>query len=284
MNRNTLSTASAVGGVAALAACACGAGSGMVKALSSAGIHTTDTVIFGASCGTDHSVQPLFVGLGALLILIGMSLRKLSAAILAAIGCAAFAFGSLTAGPSTMSISVLPHPSSQMWGYLAYIVAAIFLIAAFLRAFPTPKPLAAGTAMAGMAVATGCSCCMVTGALSALIASGGMPWIYNESYLTFVGVGIVAVGLWKLGGLKPALFALVGGAITYGGGKLLNWALPELMIRGVNYRFVPGYLINLLGALTMLAGFVLAYRVANRQFAVEPTAPVLAEAVPAVGQ
>lgn len=267
-----------------LAACACGAGSSTVKALASAGINTPNTVIFGASCGTDHSVQPLFVGIGALMILIGMSLRKFSAAVLAAIGCAAFAFGALTAGPSTMSSAMLPHTNAHLLGYIAYIVAAVFLIAAFLRAFPTPRPLAAGTAMAGMAVATGCSCCMVTGSLTALIASGGATWIYNESYLFFAGVAIVAAGLWKLGGVKPALLAVAGGAITYGGPKLLNGALPELMISGVNYRFVLGYAVNFLGAAAVLGGFAVAYRIASRQFAVETSTPLMGEPVPAVSR
>lgn len=282
MNRNTLSSGSALAGVVMLAACACGAGSNTVKALAASGYQTPNTVIFGASCGTDHSVQPLFVGIGALLILIGMSIRKFSAAVLAAIGCAAFAYGALAAGPSTMSSSALPHPSSHLYGYAAYIIAAVFLIAAFLRAFQTPKPLAAGTAMAGMAAATGCSCCMITGAVSALIASAGAPWVYNQSYVFFAGAALMAAALWKIGGVKPALLTVAGATITYGGPKLLNLALPQLMIYGVNYRFIPAYAIYLLGAATMAGSFAVAYSIAHRRYATEPITSLLTEPVPAI--
>ncbi len=294
MNRHTLATGSALAGVAALAACACGAGSNTVKALSAAGFHTPNTVIFGASCGTDHSIQPLFVGIGALLILIGLSLRSLSAAILAAIGCAALAVGSLVSGPSILGSLASNHSGMQMvsqvsqgnahlLGFIAYPLGAAFLILAFLRAFRTPKPLAAGTAMAGMAAATGCNCCMVTASLSALIASAGMPWIYHQSYVFFTGAAIVSVSLWWLGGIKPALVAAGGAAITYGGPKLLELVLPQLMISGVNYRFVPGYAINLLGAATMVCAFAVAYGIADRRYAVEASRPGLGEPVPVTG-
>jgi hypothetical protein len=286
MNRDRLSTGSALAGVAVLAACACGAGSGIVNAVNAAGMQTPDTVIFGASCGTDHSVQPLFVGAGALLVIFGMSLRKLSAAILAAVGCLAFAYGSLTAGPSTMSLASLLH--TDRLGYAAYIVAAVFLVAAFLRAFPSPRPLAAGTAMAGMALATGCSCCMITGAVTALLASAGMTWVYTTPYTVppvfFAGAALAAAGLWRLGGPRPAALAVSGSLINFGGTRLTSWALPQLMIYGADFRFVPSYALYLLGTLTMLSGFVVAYRVAARRFAVEPAAHVLTEPATAVGR
>ncbi len=279
MNRNTLASGSVLAGVATLAACACGAGSGSVKALTSAGVHTQDVVVFGASCGTDHSTQPLFIGIGMLLILIGLSLRSLAAASLAAIGCAALVIGSLVSGPSTMSSSLVPHANVYLLGFGSYIVAAVFLIAAFMWTFRSPKPLAAGTAMAGMAAATGCSCCMVTGALTGLIASAGMPWIYGQSYVFFAGAALVAVGLWKLGGIKPVFLALAGAVITYGGPKLLGWALPELMISGISFRFIPGYAVYLIGAATMIGSFAVAYRKAERQYAVETIPPVMTEPI-----
>ena len=279
MNQNTLASGTALGGVAVLAACACGAGSGMINALHLAGIHPSDTVIFGASCGTDHSAQPLFVGFGSLLILAGLSWRSMSAAVLAAIGIAALAVGSLVSGPSTMSSSLLPHSSAHLLGFASYVVAAVFLIAAFMRAFRSPQPLAAGTAMAGMAAATGCNCCMATGALSGLIASAGMPWVYGGPFVLLAGAALMAVGLWRLGGIKPAMAIAAGTAISYGGPKLLGLAMPELMIYGVNFRFVPGYAIYLLGAATMIGGFVIAYRLAQKRYVDEPLARALAEPV-----
>lgn len=283
MKRNTLANGSMLAGVATMASCACGAGSGAVKALASAGVQTRDTVIFGASCGTDHSVQPIFVGVGALLILIGMSIRSLSSAVLAAIGCAGIAAGHFMAGPSTMSSALLPHTDTHLWGYGAYVIGAIFLIAASMRVFRSAKPLAAGTAMAGMAAATGCSCCMVTGALTGLIASAGMPGIYGQSFVFFAGATLITIGLWKLGGIRPAVLAMTGVAITYGGTKLFSWVVPELMIRGANYKFVPGYAIYFLGAATTMASFVVAYRLADQRYDERIPAPVLTEPVAATG-
>ncbi len=275
MKRETLANGLMLAGVVTLASCACGVGSGAVKALASAGIQTRDTVIFGASCGTDHSVQPVFVGIGSLLILIGMSLRSLSAAALAAIGCAGIAMGHFVSGPSQMSITRLPHADPQLLGFGAYVIGAAFLIAAFLKVFRSPKPLTAGTAMAGMAAVTGCSCCMITGSITALIASAGMPGIYEQSFVFFAGVAIITGALWKLGGLRPALLAITGGAITYGGQKLLTWGMPELLVRGANFKFIPGYAIYFLGAATIMAGFVLAYRLAEQRFGYRISRPAL---------
>lgn len=172
-----------------------------------------------------------------------------------------------------MSIVRLPHADPQLLGFGAYLIGAIFLVAAFLKVFRSPKPLAAGTAMAGMAAATGCSCCMITGSITALIASAGMPGIYQQSFVFFAGVAIVGGALWKLGGLKPALLAITGAAITYDGQKLLTWAMPELIVRGANFKFVPGYAIYFLGAATMIGSFVVAYRLAEQKY--EAKAPVV---------
>lgn len=284
MNRNIISTGAALGGVALLAACACGAGGGIIKSFNSAGMATPNLVVFGASCGTDHSAQQLFIGAGALLILIGMSLRSLSAFALAAIGCAALMFGSLTTGPSAMNLGMATNVNTSLFGYAAYIIAAGFLIAAFLRAFKTPKPIAAGAAMSGMALATGCSCCMVTGATTALIAKTGFTGIYDFSYVLFAGGLLMIAGLWKLGGVKPAFFTAAAVAVAYGGQSLLNMALPELIISGNNYRYVPGYAVYFLGAALMLGGFVAAYRIAaQHSFVEEPSATGMSGAIPATG-
>lgn len=284
MNRNIISTGAALGGVALLAACACGAGGGIIKSFNSAGMATPNLVVFGASCGTDHSAQQLFIGVGALLILIGMSLRSLSAFALAAIGSAALMFGSLTTGPSAMNLGMATNADTSLFGYAAYIIAAGFLIAAFLRAFKTPKPIAAGAAMSGMALATGCSCCMITGATTALIANTGITGIYGFAYVLFAGGLLMVAGLWKLGGIKPALFTAAGVAVAYGGQSFLNMALPELIISGNNYRYVPGYAVYFLGAALMLGGFVVAYQIAaQHSFVEEPSTPAMSGAVPATG-
>lgn len=277
MKQETVANGSMLAGVVTLASCACGAGSGAVNALASAGMRTPNTVIFGASCGTDHSLQPIFIGVGALLILIGMSVRSLSAAVIAAIGLGGIAVGHFVSGPSQMAAVRLPHADPQLLGFGAYILGAAFLIAAFLKVFRSARPFIAGTAMAGMAVATGCSCCMVTGSITALIASAGMPGVYGQSYVYFAGAAIVAGALWKLGGLKPALIALTGAVITYGGQKLLTWGMPELIIRGANFKFVPGYLIYFLGAGTMIGSFVVAYRRAENLYGAESPVPALNE-------
>ena len=278
MKRTTLANGSMLAGVVALASCACGAGSGIVKALATSGIQTHDTVILGASCGTDHSVQPIFIGIGALLVLFGMSLRSLVSATLAAIGLAGILIGHFLAGPSTMSRSLLPHRDVHFWGYAAYIVAAVFLVAAFLRTFKSPKPLAAGIAMGGMAVATGCNCCMVTGSLSALIASAGMPWIYNQPFVYFAGVAIMSAALWKLGGYKPAALAVAGGVINYGIPKLVLSA-PDIVIGGASYRFILSYVGYFIGTAVVLTAFVAAYKLADRRYGVAATSPLIAQPV-----
>ena len=76
MTRTSVANGSVLAGVTLLAACACGAGGGLARALAGSGVHLRDAVLFGASCGTDNSLQSAFVGAGLVLILIGFSLRS----------------------------------------------------------------------------------------------------------------------------------------------------------------------------------------------------------------
>ena len=286
MTRTGVANASTLSGVAVLAACACGAGGGLVRALSGRGVHLQDAVLFGASCGIDHSLQSAFVGVGLVLILIGFSLRSFTSATLAAIGCTAIAFGSLTARPNMMSVGKVPHQDPVLVGFITYAVGAAFLIAAFMQVYRFKKPLAAGAAMSGMALATGCSCCLVTGAVTALLANAGLMWVYRlpgtPPPVFFAGAALAAAGLYRLAGARPAVLMLAGSVLSFGGTRFLMWAAPNVIFFNINFSFVPIYLVYLVAAAIMLRGFVLTYQVAGVPSAVEQDVPA-GTAVPAEG-
>lgn len=287
MTRDMVANRSTLAGMALLAACACGAGAGLHRALASGGIRLQDAVLFGASCGTNHSLHTMFVAAGLGLLLIGFSLRSVTATALAAAGCAAFAFGSLAARPNVMNFGSVPHQNPALLGFVAYVVGSVFLIAAFLVTYRSPKPLAAGTAMAGMALATGCSCCEVTGAVTALLANAGMPWVYRlpgtVPPVFFAGALIAAAGLSRLGGPRPALMVVAGSVFAFGGTRFLVWALPNLIVSGVNFSFVPIYLVYLCGASLMLGSFVTAWRAAALARPLVERVPLSSRAVAAGG-
>ena len=52
-----------------------------------------------------------------------------------------------------MSVGKVPHQDPVLVGFFTYAVGAAFLIAAFMQVYRFTKPLAAGTAMTGMALA-----------------------------------------------------------------------------------------------------------------------------------
>lgn len=158
-------TPAALGGTAVLMACACGTAANGAILLGMAGV--------GASTRVVH---PLFIAAAAGLILYGLWHTLRSSAVLALGGFGVLAAGAVLTPPTVMSTGALPWDGTQMFGGGLYLIAAALLGYAFWRAFPSPRPAASGAAIGGIALASGCTCCMVTGALAGMAVTGGHRW------------------------------------------------------------------------------------------------------------
>lgn len=240
----------ALGGTAVLMACACGTAANTVKLLALGEIGATTTL-----------VHPIFLGVGAALVSYGLWRTSKHSGALALVAFAVLAGAAVLTPPRVMSTKALPWDVTHVAGAALYLVAAVLLAYAFWRAFPSRRPAASGTAMGGVVLATGCSCCMVTGALAGLaVTAGGSAGVWEQSPVLFwTGLAIVAAGLFRLGGVRAAIWVPVGGAIIRYGPELLKLT-GDWMMGGVNLRFAPAYLVTIAGAATLLYGFVVAYR------------------------
>jgi hypothetical protein len=248
----------AVGGVAILMACACGAAANTARLTTMAGIG-----------GSTKLIHPLLIALAAGLIVYGLyHVARRSAAV---------ALLSLLTPPMAMSGQAMPWNALQVTGAAFYLVAAALLGYAFWRAFPTPLPAASGTAIGGVAVATGCTCCLVTGALAGLLVTGGASSVHFHSnalgLIFWTGMALAAVGLWALGGWRAALWVPAGALIIRYGPRVLSLA-GDWMVEDANLRSYPSYLLQIAGATLVLYGFVVAYRTARDRAGSEPAVPV----------
>lgn len=258
---------SVLAGGAVLMACACGAAANGAKLLSVAGI--------GA---TGRTVLPLFTALGALLLLSGLWRKGRALLLAAGGGFVLLALAAALTPPMAMSGKAQPWNLTQISGGFLYLAAAALIGFAIWRAFPTANPKASATAIGGTALATGCTCCMITGAAAGLlVAAGGTTGMFLATPLVFLsGLAVAAAGLFALAGWRPVLFVAAGGVVTSLGPGLLRQT-GDWMWQGVNLRFIPGYLVYLAGAALVLQGFAFAYSVAKKQ---DP-APAMSEAEPA---
>ncbi|MEO7238078.1 MAG: hypothetical protein ABIZ96_05635 [Gemmatimonadales bacterium] len=250
----SLSPAHAVlGGSAILMACACGAAVNSAKLIGIGGLTVSSGVFL-----------PAFIGVAAALIIHGLWCIARIAAVLAACAFAVLVAGAALTPQSAMVIKALPWDVSQMTGAGLYVVAAGILVYAFWGAFPSPRPAASGVAMSGAALAAGCTCCMVTGAVAGLAATAGANVSVVEStpLLFWAGLTLAAAGLLRLGGLRAALWVPAGGLIIKYGPQVLKLT-GDWMVSGVNLRFLPSYLITIAGAGAIMYGFSLAYEVAH---------------------
>lgn len=237
-------------GTAVLMACACGAGANSANLLNMCGVSTTPKV-----------THPLILSVGVVLILRGLWQIRHRAAWLAAISFVALASAAAITPPSIMSSKYQPWHEPYIGGAILYLVFAAILVYAFWITFPTPspQPFAKALAFTGTALATGCSCCMVTGAIAGLgVTASGSPTLFH-GFTYFAGIGLAAVGLLILGGIRPLPWLLAGGLIGHYGSSILsifgNW-----MVGDVNLRFIPGYLMYLLGAGLILKAWAVAYQ------------------------
>jgi len=244
---------SALGGTALLMACACGVASNSVKLAALAAIGATTT-----------AVHPVFIGVAALLILYGL---WRTVPISGYVGLGAFALLALAATltpPTVMSAKSFPWNPAQVGGAGLYVLGAALLGYAFWRAFPSPSPAASATAIGGAALATGCSCCLVTGAVAGLAVTGGASVSLVEStpLLFWTGLTLVAAGLLRLGGARAALWVPIGGLVVKYGPELLKLT-GDWVVSGVSLRFLPAYFITVAGTGTIMYGFAVAYRAAR---------------------
>lgn len=243
---------SALAGTAVFMACACGTADNSAKLLGLTGIAVSTTM-----------VHPLFLAVAAALIVWGLWRISRVSGQLAAGAFALLAFAAALTPPRVMTVRELPWNTSQMAGGLVYLVSAAVLGYAFWRAFPSPKPAASGTAMGGMVTATGCTCCLYTGAMAGMAVTGGAPTALETWPLLFwTGLTIVAVGLYRLGGWRAAAWVPVGGLVIQFMPDLLALT-GDWMVGPANLRSFPSYMITVTGAGIILYGFVTAYRAAG---------------------
>ncbi|MGI9077619.1 MAG: hypothetical protein ACR2G6_09860 [Gemmatimonadaceae bacterium] len=234
-------------------ACACGAAANSAKLIGLTGASVATTVI-----------HPVFTGVAAVLIVYGLWQIARSTAYLAAGAFGIFGIAAALTPPRVMSASAMPWESSQMAGAGFYIVAAALLAYAMWRAFPSVKPAASATAIGGATLATGCSCCMVTGALAGMAVTGGASTEYLQGMpvIFWSGIAVVTAGLLWLGGLRAAMWAPAGALVVRYVPELLKLT-GEWTWAGVSMRFIPNYLVSIAGSAVILYGFVVAYEVAR---------------------
>ena len=255
-------------GATVMAACACGAGNSTAKLITMTG--------FPATAKLTH---PIFLGIGALLILSGLFRLNRRAAMIAAGGFIFLIAGSALTPPLMMSAAHEPWGGPQLLGAFFDLVFGAALGYAFWRSFPSPFPRATATGIAGTVAATGCNCCMVTGAIAGMIVSAGgskLLFLVNPTVF-FTGIAIAAAGLAMIRGIRPLPWLLAGAAITRWGGNALKLLTGDWMLGDVNMRFVPGYVIYLIGAGLVMTAWAVAYEPARTE---EPTAVAGETAVP----
>jgi hypothetical protein len=243
---------SALAGTALLMACACGTADNSAKLLGLAGVAATTTM-----------VHPVFLSVAAGLILYGLWRISERSGRLAAGAFVLLAIGAALTPPRVMTVRELPWNTSQMAGGLIYLAAAAVLGYAFWRAFPSPRPAASGTAMGGMVMASGCTCCMFTGAMAGMaVTSGAPPALETTDLIFWSGLALVAAGLYQLGGWTAAAWVPVGGLVIQYAPTLLAFT-GDWMVGPANLRSFPSYMITVTGAGIVLYGFVSAYRTAG---------------------
>ncbi len=242
-------------GAAVMAACACGAGNNSAKLLTMAGMP--------ASAKVTH---PIFLAIGAILIFAGLLKIHRRAAFIAAGGLVMLVAGAALTPPMMMSAANTPWHGTSLLGAFFYLLFGAAVGYAFWLAFPSPFPKAAATGIIGTVVATGCNCCMVTGAVAGMLVSAGGPktiFLSNPTVF-FSGIAVAAVGLAMIRGWRPLPWLLAGAVITRWGGNILKLT-GDWMVGEANLRFIPGYAIYLIGAGLIMTAWAVAYEPSHSQ-------------------
>ncbi len=239
-------------GTTILMACACGAGSGSAKLLSMGGIGVTSKVT--------HS---FLLAIGALLIFRGLWQIQRRAAFVAALSFAALAAAAALTPPMMMSAAHEPWHGLQIVGGLLYLIFAAFLVYGFWIAFPTltmARPAAKAIAFAGTAASMGCACCMVTGAIAGLaVTAGGSPGLFlSYGFTYFSAIAVAAVGLAMFRGFRPIPWLITGALFTHYGSHAIG-IFDDWTGGDVNLRFIPVYMMYLVGAALVMKAWAVAY-------------------------
>lgn len=256
MSPSVSPTHAVVGGTAVVMACACGTATQTAALVSLAGLGTTTAVV----------VHPIFLAVGAALIVFGLWHTRRESAVLAAAAFAVLAVAGALTPASSMTTKMgdmhgsLPWSSLEMLGGALYVVFAAMIGYAFWRAFPVRDSAASATAIGGMTLATGCSCCLVSGAVAGMAITAGASATPFESMQLVYWTGLAAAvgGLYRLAGVKSAAWALVGGIVAR---EAIG--IPLARVPGVNYLQFAKYLLAFAGTLTMAYAFAVAYRTAR---------------------
>ena len=263
MKRDSSGTGMSLSGVAVLAACACGTGSRIAQIGHSFGV-----------AGSLHSVHAIFVAVGSALIVGGLWQRERIAAGLGLAAVALLMLGEFLAPPMSVHAGAAVSVA-QIFGFISSLIAAVLLVAAFYRAYPSRNPSASLTAMSGSVMALGCNCCLVTMALAApgRVFLPGETWAGSSLTFYAIGAALMATGLGRLGGFGAAAVAVLGQAFVYFWLELPYSALPSFTLRGVDANFMIKYPVMLAGALTVMGAFVLAYRTQEKRVFAPPSLP-----------
>jgi len=251
-------TRASLGGSSIIMACACGTASSTMKLMAIAGV-----------AATTKFLHPMFFGIGAALIVYGLWRTARQSAYMAVAAFAVLGAGAWLTPPGRMTMRGsemaaghpgLPWNATQMFGASLYVVGIALLAYAFWRAFPARKPKASAAAIGGMAVATGCTCCLVEGAIAGMAwTTGASAAIENMPIIFWAALTVVAVGLFRLGGWRAAMWVPAGGIIV----KYAPVALaltPNVIVGTVNMRFIPSYIMTVIGVGVIMYGFAKAYR------------------------
>ncbi|MEP6857332.1 MAG: hypothetical protein ABI994_03025 [Gemmatimonadales bacterium] len=247
-----------LGGSSIIMACACGTASSTMKLMAIAGVAATTKVL-----------HPVFFSIGAALIVYGLWRTARQAAYISVAAFAIIGFGALLTPPGKMTMKGsemaaghpgIPWNATQMFGASLYVVGIALLAYTFWRAFPARKPKASGAAIGGMAVATGCTCCLVEGAIAGMAVTTGVSASIETLPIIFWGaLAVVAMALYRLGGWKAAMWVPAGGVIVKYAPAALALS-PNMLVGTVNLRFIPSYIMTVIGVGVIMYGFAKAYR------------------------
>ncbi len=251
-------TRATLGGSSIIMACACGTASSAMKLMAIAGIAATTKVL-----------HPVFFTIGAALIVYGLWRTARQSAYMSVAAFAIVGVGALLTPPGKMTMRGsemaaghpgIPWDATQMFGASLYVVGIALLAYAIWLAFPARKPKASAAAIGGMAVATGCTCCVVEGAIAGMAVTAGASATIETVPIIFWGaMAVVAIAIYRLGGWRAALWVPAGAFIVKYASEPLK-LMPNVMVGTVNLRFIPSYIVSVLGLAVIMYAFAKAYR------------------------